>query len=213
MNQDHCSQTAGSAGMGAVGEVPVTAVVGWRDLWLFVVGPVKVVAAGFVGKAKRSAGNRRPVVPVVELYAGGSGSGQGRDCDCDWYGYGSCDSSDYGHRAAGAADVHKHDCNPDHLEMRYDQYTSRKISKRGGRSGNRDGGKRSAVVGEDKPHSSGFLCPPFCHTQTGPLAGRFDQSIFPPACDTQPTTHSTRSWAMREYDSLAPWKTAPMRAP
>lgn len=113
-HRDHYSQTVGPAGMRVAGEVPVAAVVGWRDLWLFVVGPVKVVAAGFVGKVERSAENRRPVVPVVELYAGGGGSGQGRDCDCDWYGYGSCDSSDCGHRAAEVADGHKHDCSPDH---------------------------------------------------------------------------------------------------
>ena len=76
-NQDHCSRAvAGSAGMGAVGEVPVAAV-GWRDLWLFVVGPVKAVIAGVVGKAKRSAGNRRPAVPVVELYANGSANESG----------------------------------------------------------------------------------------------------------------------------------------
>ena len=36
-------------------------------------GPVKAVAAGVVGKARRSAGSRRPVVPVAELYANGSG--------------------------------------------------------------------------------------------------------------------------------------------
>ena len=61
-------------------------------------GPVKAIAAGFVGKVKRNAGNQRPVGLVVELYVSGSanGSGQGRGCDCDWDGYGSCDLSDYG---------------------------------------------------------------------------------------------------------------------
>ena len=60
-------------------------------------GPVKAVAAGFVGKVKRNAGNRRPA-GLVELYVNGSanGSGQGRDRDCDLDDYGSCDSSDYG---------------------------------------------------------------------------------------------------------------------
>jgi hypothetical protein len=78
MNQDHYSPTAaGSAGMGVVGEVPVAAAVGWRDLWLFVVDPVKAVTAGVVGKAKRSAGNRRPAVPVVELYVNGSANESG----------------------------------------------------------------------------------------------------------------------------------------
>ena len=89
-------------------------------------GPVKVVVVGFVGKAKRSGGNRQPVGPVVGLYANGSGSesGQGRDCDCDWDGYGSCDLSDCGERAAEVEGVHKHDCNPGHLEIICDQYTS-----------------------------------------------------------------------------------------
>ena len=96
----------------------MAAAVGWCDLWLFVVGPVKVVVVGFVGKAKRSGGNQRPVGFVV-LYANGSGSesGQGGDCDCDWDGYGSCDSSDCGEREVEVADVHKHDCNPSHLEI------------------------------------------------------------------------------------------------
>jgi hypothetical protein len=77
-NRDHCSRTvAESAGMGEVGEVPVAVAVGWRDLWLFVVDPVKAVTAGVVGKAKRSAGNRRPAVPVVELYVNGSANESG----------------------------------------------------------------------------------------------------------------------------------------
>lgn len=47
-------------------------------------GPVKVAVVGFVGKVKRSAGNRQPV-GSVELYGDGNEteSGQGRDCDSD----------------------------------------------------------------------------------------------------------------------------------
>lgn len=58
-------------------------------------GPVKAVAAGFVGKAKRNAGNlRRLVGPAVELYVNESANGSGQGCDCDWDDYGLCDLSD-----------------------------------------------------------------------------------------------------------------------
>ena len=79
---------------------------------------MKVVAVGFVGKAKRNGGNRQPGGPVVELYVNGNAneSGQGWR-DCDWDGCGSGDSSDYELDAVEVADGHKHDCNPDRSEM------------------------------------------------------------------------------------------------
>ena len=77
-------------------------------------GPVKAVAVGFVGKAKRSAGNRRPGGPVVELYVDGNASESVQGRDCDWDDYGSRDSSDYELDAVEAADGHRHDCNPGH---------------------------------------------------------------------------------------------------
>lgn len=46
-------------------------------------GPVKVVAVGFVGKAKRNAGNREPG-GLVGLYVNGSANESGQGCDCDW---------------------------------------------------------------------------------------------------------------------------------
>jgi hypothetical protein len=80
---------------------------------------VKAVAAVFVEKAKRNAGNRQPAGLVVELYVSGSGNGSGqvRGCDCDWDDYGSCDSSGCGWCEVEVADGHKHDCNPDHFEI------------------------------------------------------------------------------------------------
>ena len=80
-------------------------------------GPVKAVAVGFVGKAKRNAGNREPVGPVVELYVNGNANGSGQGCDCDWDDCGSRDSSDCGQRAVEVADGHKHGCNPGHFEI------------------------------------------------------------------------------------------------
>ena len=77
-DRGHCSSAAAAAGIGVVTEVVTVAGAGLRDLWLFVVGPVKVAAVGFVGKAKRSAGNWRPDGPVaVELYVNGNGNGSG----------------------------------------------------------------------------------------------------------------------------------------
>lgn len=69
--------------MGVAGEVPRVAVVGWRDLWLFVVGPVKAVAVGFVGKAKCNVGDRQPG-GIVELYVNENANESGQGCDCDW---------------------------------------------------------------------------------------------------------------------------------
>ena len=116
-NRGHCSSVA-AVGIGAVAEVLMVAVVGWRDLWLLVAGPVKVVAVGFVGKAMRNGGSRRLGGPVAELYVNGNGneSVQGWR-DCDWDGCGSGDSSDYELDAVEVADGHKHDCNPDRSEM------------------------------------------------------------------------------------------------
>lgn len=71
----------------------------------------------FVGRAKRSAGNRQPVGSAAELYVNGSASESVQWCDCDWGDCGSCDLGDCGLDAVEVADGHKHDCNPDHLEM------------------------------------------------------------------------------------------------
>jgi hypothetical protein len=81
------------------------------------VGPVKVVAAGFVGKAKRNEGNQRPVGPVVELYVKWNANENVQGCDCDWDDCGSRDSDDYELDVAEVEDGRKHDCNPGHLEM------------------------------------------------------------------------------------------------
>lgn len=66
----------------------------------------------FVGRAKRSAGNRQPVGSAAELYVNGSESESVQWCDCDWGDCGSCDLGDCGLDAVEVADGHKHDYNP-----------------------------------------------------------------------------------------------------
>ena len=166
-------------------------------------GPVRAVAAGFVGKAKRSAGNRRLVAPAVELYANGNGSesGQGRGCDCDWDDYGSCDSSDCGQRAVEVADVHKHGCSPGHLEI---VAISIRIGKYPSKGADRGIGKGAGGLWWQGRVSSSTWSTIFRFTSpsaTRKLAHWLDdwtnRSSLPHA-NAQATTHNIRSQPTRE---------------
>lgn len=116
-------------------------------------GPVKAVVVGFVGKAKRNAGNRRPGGPVVELYVSGNANESGQGCDCDWDDCGSRDSRGDGLDAVEVADGHKHDCNPDDLEMiaisiRIEKEKKKsKVNEEIGESGRGRGGNWKWVAG------------------------------------------------------------------
>ena len=173
----------------------------------------------FVGKAKRSAGSRRPVVPVAELYANGngSGSGQGGDCDCDLDDYGSCDSNDCGQRAVEVVDVHKHGCSPGDLgiiaiSIRIGKYPSQEADREIGK-----GAEGWRWWGRPKPvhlvhHHP--LCLPPCHTEAGPWARRLAQSIIPSACDAQThNTHNTRPLAHESARFSCSKRRLPTRTP
>ena len=147
-------------------------------------GPVKGAAVGFVGKAKRNAGNRRPGGPVAELYVSENANESGQGCDCDWDDCGSGDSSDYELDAVEVADGHKHDCNPVHLEMIGISVheLKRKVEVNGqiGESGRELEGWRRGMMSLICEDYHLPLCLPPANTQTGPwVEESTDRSSLP----------------------------------